>query len=377
MLNRRHFLEVLAGARLPLVCTPRGFGQSSQPAQRRWSAVQDVLDAHVGRRTIAGAVTALSYADARVTYLAAGRIALDSDRPPDENSIYRMFSTTKVVTGIAAMTLVQDGKLRLDQPVAELIPEWKSLRVAIDAKKSLESRLARTTMTMRHLLTHTSGLANWIPSAGSDLLPSKYRERGITPGDYGIRGVRPGYGPQAKTLSDVIARVAELSLAAEPGSASQYSIGYDVIGLIIERVSGKSLEAYFRERIFEPLEMTSTGFQVPPKQAARLTTNCEASSGGLIPIDRGESSVWLRPPSLPLAAQAWCRPHTISRALPGCCSVTEPSRACRFSARRSRASRARTCSPRKWSLTPGSVPGCESRSRRRSVHGNRLGRLAL
>jgi CubicO group peptidase (beta-lactamase class C family) len=204
MVNRRRFLAALAGAGVPLVRTPRGFGQSFRPAPRRWSAVQDVLDAHVARRTVAGAVTALSYADAPLTYLAAGRIALDSDRPPDENSIYRMYSTTKVVTGIAAMKLVQDGKLRLGQPVTDVIPEWKSLRVAIDAKESLESRPVRTTMTMRHLLTHTSGLAYWIPSAGSDLLPSMYRERGITPGDYGIRGVRPGYGPQAKTLSEMI-----------------------------------------------------------------------------------------------------------------------------------------------------------------------------
>ena len=298
MLNRRNFLAALAGASVPLVRTPRGFSQSSQPAHRRWSAVQNVLDEHVGKRTIAGAITALSYANAPVMYLAAGRIALDSDRAPDENSIYRLYSTTKVVTGIAAMRLVQDEKLRLDQAVTELIPEWKSLRVAIDAKRSLESRPVKTTMTMRHLLTHTSGLAYWIPAAGSDLLPSTYRERGITPGDYGIRGVRPGYGPQVKTLSDMIARVADLPLAAEPGTAYQYSIGYDVMGLIIERVSGKSLEAYFREKIFEPLKMTSTAFQVPPNQAARLTTNYEASSGGLIPIDRGESSVWLRPPSL-------------------------------------------------------------------------------
>jgi CubicO group peptidase (beta-lactamase class C family) len=297
MLNRRHFLAALTGASLPLVRMPAGFAETVRSAAG-WSRVQDVLDAHVRRRTIAGAVTALSYAGAPITYLAAGRIALDSDRRADENSIYRMYSATKVVTGVAAMRLIQDGKLRLDQPVAELIPEFNSLRVAIDAKKSLEARPARTTMTMRHLLTHTSGLAYWIPAAGSDLLPTVYRERGITPGDYGIRGVRPGYGPQVKTLSEMIARLAELPLVADPGTVYQYSVGYDVMGLIIERVSGTSLEAYFREHIFEPLKMTSSAFQVPTNQAARLTTNYEASADDLTPIDVGESSVWLRPPSL-------------------------------------------------------------------------------
>lgn len=154
-------------------------------------------------------------------------------------------------------------------------------------------------MTMRHLLTHTSGLAYWIPAAGSGLLPTIYRERGITPGDtyYRTQG-RPGYGPQVKNLSEMIARLAELPLAADPGTVYQYSVGYDVMGLIIERSSGKSLEAYFREQIFEPLKMTSSGFQVPPNQAARLTTNYEVSADGLIPVDGGESSVWLRPPSL-------------------------------------------------------------------------------
>jgi CubicO group peptidase (beta-lactamase class C family) len=96
----------------------------------------------------------------------------------------------------------------------------------------------------------------------------------------------------------MIARLAELPLAADPGTVYQYSVGYDVMGLIIERVSGTSLEAYFREQIFEPLKMTSSGFQVPTNQAARLTTNYEASADGLTPIDVGESSVWLRPPSL-------------------------------------------------------------------------------
>lgn len=297
MLNRRHFLVGLAGAGLSLLRPPRGFSQVSSSQVRRWTTVQQVVDEYVTGGEIAGAVAGLWYGGAPV-YRAAGHIALDSDVAADENSIYRLHSVTKVVTGVAAMTLIQDGKLHLDQPVADVIPEWKSLRVAIDPKKRLDSRPARTTMTMRHLLTHTSGLAYWIPSAGSDLLPSTYRERGITPGDYYTGGNRHGYGPQVRSLAEMIRRVADLPLAADPGTAYQYSMGYDVMGLVIERVSGKSLEAYFRERIFEPLNMTSTGFQVPPSQVARLTTNYEASVGGLKPIDRPESSVWLRPPML-------------------------------------------------------------------------------
>ena len=298
MLNRRHFLAVLASASFPSALMSRGFRQPRQDAPRRWSGVQDFLDAQVRSRTIAGAVVALAYGDTAVAFLTAGRIALDSDRRPDENSIYRMHSTSKVVTGIAAMSLVQDGKLRLDQPVAELIPEWKSLRVAVDPQKSLESRPARTTMTLRHLLTHTSGLSYWIPAAGSGLLPTIYRERGITPGDIGLGNARQGYGPQAKNLSEMISRLAELPLATDPGTAYLYSVGYDVVGHIIERVTGKSLEAYFRERIFGPLKMNSSGFQVTPIQAARLTTNYEVSAGGLTAIDRPESSAWLRPPTL-------------------------------------------------------------------------------
>jgi CubicO group peptidase (beta-lactamase class C family) len=298
MLNRRRFLAALALVSVPRARTTRGLGQPSRPALRRWSTVQDLLNERVKLRNIAGAVAGLSYGGEPFTYIPVGRLALDSDVAVDENSIYRLASVTKVVTGIAAMTLVEEGKLRLDQPVADVIPEWKSLGVAVDARKSLDSRPAKTIMTVRHLLTHTSGLAYWIPAMGSDPLPSAYRARGITPGDYGRPQGRPGYGPQATSLTDMIARVAELPLAADPGTVYQYSMGYDVMGLIIERVTGKPLDVYFNERIFKPLQMTSTGFQVSPAETVRFTTNYEASSAGLTPIDRPESSVWLRPPTL-------------------------------------------------------------------------------
>jgi CubicO group peptidase (beta-lactamase class C family) len=258
-----------------------------------------MVNDYVSSGKLAGAVASVSYQRQPLTHLPAGRIALDSSIPFDESSICRIYSMSKPVTGIAAMTLIEDGTQRLDQPVSDVIPELRTLRVAVDPRGGLEARPATRTMTMRHLLTHTSGLAYWTPLSGADALPSAYRERGITPGNYGARLNRPGYGPQAKGLADMISRVAELPLAAEPGTACQYSIGLDVMGLVIERVSGKSLDAYFRERIFDPLQMASTGFQVRAAEAERLTTNYNVTPNGLVPTDARETSSWLKPPTLP------------------------------------------------------------------------------
>ena len=94
-------------------------------------------------------------------------------------------------------------------------------------------------------------------------------------------------------------RVAELPLATEPGAAFQYSsIGYAILGLVIERISGNTLDVYFRERIFEPLQMTSTGFQVQRDQTSRLTTNYDVTPTGLMVTDAAESSAWLMRPTL-------------------------------------------------------------------------------
>lgn len=296
-MNRRRFIGALAGVALPGVAVRRLFAQR-RDGPRRWSAVQKMLDDYVTSRKIAGAGVAVSYNGAPLAYPAAGVIALDSSAAFDEHSICRIYSMTKPVTGIAAMALLEDGKLRLDQPVSDVIPEWRSLHVAVDPRSGLDARPATKTMTMRHLLTHTSGLAYWTPLAGTDALSAAYRERGITPGNYGARLGRPGYGPQARGLEDMIRRVAALPLAAEPGTLWRYSIGLDVMGLVIERVSGQSLEAFFRDHIFEPLKMASTGFQVPPQNTARLTTNYTVTPEGLRPTDARESSAWLSPTSL-------------------------------------------------------------------------------
>jgi CubicO group peptidase (beta-lactamase class C family) len=297
-MNRRHFLNALAGALPSALWLDNRAAWAAIRSAPRWTAVQRLLDGYVADKKIAGAAAALSYGGRPLVYLSAGHIALDSSVRFDENSLCRIYSMTKPVTGIAAMMLVEEGKIALDQAVSEVLPEFHSPRVATNIEKGLSARPTVKQMTIRHLLTHTSGLSYWTPSAGADVLPTAYRERGITPGNYGARLNRPGYGPQARNLTEMVERVAELPLLFEPGTAYNYSIGLDVMGLVIERVTGKGFDVFLRERVFEPLDMNSTGFQVMPKNAARLTTNYNVTPEGLKPTDPAATSAWLRPPTL-------------------------------------------------------------------------------
>ena len=149
-LDRRHFIQSVTAGIAGLSWPMRGLA-----AERQWTAIQKLIDGYVADKKMAGAGVAISYGGAEVRYLAAGTIAFDSQKRFDENSICRVYSMTKPVTGIAAMLLIEDGKLSLDQPVADVLPEFRALRVAIDVERSLDSRPATKTMTMRHLLTHT------------------------------------------------------------------------------------------------------------------------------------------------------------------------------------------------------------------------------
>jgi CubicO group peptidase (beta-lactamase class C family) len=296
-MDRRRFIVTLAGAAVPLAETRDLFArQGATPALQ--AKLQALLDGYAGARKLAGALVGVSINGEPVEYVRAGNVALDAKVPFDERSVCRIHSMSKPVTGIAAMCLIEDGKVRLDQPVGDVIPELKNPQVVIDIEKGLEARPARAVMTMRHLLTHTSGLGYWTPLTATDAITTAFRTRGVTPGNYGVRLNRPGFGPQAVGLDEMVKRLAELPLFAEPGTAYRYSIGLDVMGLVIERVSGKTLDAFYRERIFAPLKMASSGLQVPASAAARLTTNYDVTPGGLVPTDRRETSVWLKPPTL-------------------------------------------------------------------------------
>lgn len=295
-MERRRFVGLLAGA-VPLATTRALWAQPGPPPLQ--TKLQALLEGYIGTKKLAGALIGVSMRGEPLVYVRAGHLALDTDSPFDEHSVCRIYSMSKPVTGIAAMCLVEDGRLRLDQPVADVLAELKDPRVVIDAATSPDARPAKAVMTMRHLLTHTSGLGYWTPLTATDAITTAFRARGITPGNYGARQNRPGFGPQVASLDQMVKRLAELPLFSDPGTAYRYAIGHDVMGLVIERVSGKPLDTFYRERIFAPLKMASTGLKVPAGATPRLTTNYDVTPNGLVPTDRREASIWLKPPTLP------------------------------------------------------------------------------
>lgn len=220
------------------------------------------------------------------------------DKVVDIDTIYRIYSMTKPVTGMAAMILIGEGKMQLDQPIADFLPEFKEMTVLVDPAKSLDAVPAKNAITVRHLLTHTAGLGYTIITKGP--LLQAYLENGLAPGavtKMDIPGVpKPAPTPDFKTFSE---RLAKLPLIAEPGTKWSYSLGLDLLGRVIEVVSGMEFGAFLQSRIFDPLKMNSTYFQVPKSEIHRFTTNYGILFGTSIPIDPAGDSVYLDKPIFP------------------------------------------------------------------------------
>jgi CubicO group peptidase (beta-lactamase class C family) len=252
----------------------------------------------VAQKKVANALAAIGRGSALPEVVAAGTLALGDNTAVDIDTIYRIYSMTKPITGMAAMILIGEGKMKLDQPISDFLPEFKQMTVLVDPAKSLDAVPAKNTITIRHLLTHTAGFGYSIITKGP--LLKAYLENGITPGAVskmpipGFEGGSPT--PDLKTFSE---RLAKLPLIAEPGTKWSYSISLDLLGRVIEVASGMEFSAFLQSRIFDPLKMTSTYFQVPKSEVGRFTTNYGLLYGSLIPIDPAADSVYLDKPALP------------------------------------------------------------------------------
>lgn len=296
-LSRRRFLRASAGAGAALSLRTAAWAQTpTPPAGDVLPASTALLRDLVNSGRIAGGVAALghegSFASAGVGALVRGGTAR-----PDDRTLWRIYSQTKPITGIAVMQLIEAGRLSLDQPLAEILPEWADQRVQISAD-TLESRPAARPITIRHLLTHTAGLGYIIVTKGP--LLAEYIRLGLNPGQVsrvaipGLPAVR-----NAPLLAEFSRRLATLPLIADPGTRWSYSVSADLLGRVIEVAADMPFDRYLRERLFEPLRMADTSFRVPASKLDRLSTSYASLGGLLIPVDPAANSVYSDAPTFP------------------------------------------------------------------------------
>lgn len=229
------------------------------------SDIDAVLRRVVDEGTAPGIVAIAATAD-RVIYEGAfGRRSLNGTAPMDPGTVFRIASMTKAVTGAAAMQLVEEGRLSLDQPAGEIVEGLAEPKVleGFDGAGQPRLRPARRPVTLRRLLTHTSGFGYDVWNA--DLL--RYHQVTGTP------------APRTGKLAGLTA-----PLTSDPGTRWQYGIGIDWVGRMVEAATGKHLEAVFQERLFSPLKMVDTSFIVRSDMEARLATVHARGASGLRPL---------------------------------------------------------------------------------------------
>lgn len=297
ILTRRSLLRgtALLGAGAALGALPFGrMAFAAEGVEGQWPTVTAMLDKYVRTRKVSGMIAALGWGDKAPDFIARGREGFDDKDVSSPRSLYRAYSMTKPVTGMAAMILIDEGKIGLEQPVADFIPEFAKMQVAIDPLKSLAARPATNVMTIRHLLTHTSGLGYAV--VGKNKPSEELTRLGVNPGLVSRRKL-PGVnnGPPTPGPDEFLRRAALVPLVAEPGTKWSYSMGLDVLGLLIGRATGQSFESFVHERIFAPCGMTDSWFQVPQDASPHLTTNYALLAGRPIAIDRPGKSIYQLP----------------------------------------------------------------------------------
>jgi CubicO group peptidase (beta-lactamase class C family) len=296
MLGRRGLLAWggrLAGAGAVGAFLP---GMAWAQAAEKYPTIKAEFDSYVSSGKLPGVLATIGRASGLPDVIAVGTQGLGEKTPVNIDSLWRVYSMTKPITGMAAMILVGEGKMKLDQPISEFLPEFANMTVLTDPEKSMDAVPAKNQITVRHLLTHTAGLGYSIITKGP--LLQAYLDNGITPGIVS-RFPIPGQPtstptPDLKTFSE---RLAKLPLVAEPGTKWSYSISLDLLGRVIEVASGMDFEAFLKTRIFEPLKMNSSYFQVPKSETPRLVSNYAPVNGVLFPIDPAATSIYLDKPA--------------------------------------------------------------------------------
>lgn len=243
---------------------PKGKPEEVDMSSQRFERIHEAIQRHVDAGEISGAVTLVARRGRLVHFEAHGLMDIESKRPMQTDAIFRIASMSKPITGVAMMMLMEEGKLRLSDPVSRFLPGFKDSKVAVPRGSSGDFYVvpADRELTIRDLLTHTNGLMTG--GIGSKVGPP-----------------RPAEGD---TLANYIPRLAAVPLDFQPGTQWAYSgfAGPDTLSRIAEIVSGQPYDEFLRTRIFEPLGMKDTFFYPPGDRRSRLATLYNKSPKGLV-----------------------------------------------------------------------------------------------
>ena len=278
---------------------PFGRAAFAHDVAESWPNVAALADRYVSQRKLANLFLTFGWGQEDHAHtVGGGTLALGKPAPVDENSLFRIYSMSKPITGMATMILIDEGRLGLDQPVHEILPAFRDMRVLVDPEGPLDETVpANQPITIRMLLTHTAGLGYQIISKGP--LQKAFNEQGLIGGRVSRMPI-PGVEPvtPAPGLAVWADRLAELPLMYQPATKWSYSCSIDLLGRVIEVASGMEFEAFLKKRIFDPCGMTSTWMQVPASEAHRLTDNYGIIGSTSFPIDPGPASVYLDKPEV-------------------------------------------------------------------------------
>jgi CubicO group peptidase (beta-lactamase class C family) len=241
---------------------PESVGFSAERLKR----IHDVLQRHIAANRISGAVTLVARNGRVVHFEAHGLMDIEMRKPMRKDSLFVLASMTKPVTSVAVAMLMEEGKIRLTDPVSRFIPEFKAMKVAVSSDSGSEIRLAAVerAITIRDLLTHTSGLG----SGGAGMRQAAEIPWPIAPGE---------------TLAGHVTKWAAVPLDFQPGTRWGYSphAGFDVLARVVEVASGLPFNDFLQRRVFEPLGMNETFFVVPDHCRDRLASIYDVSNKGL------------------------------------------------------------------------------------------------
>lgn len=223
--------------------------------------IDSLMNDYIHNNWITGAVTLVVKDNELVQYKGYGYADAETKKPMRQDAIFRIASQTKAITSTGILILYEEGRLLLDQPIADFIPEFKNpvvLNTYNAADTTYTTIPARRSITIRDLLTHSSGLD--YPGIGSEKMRAIYAKAAIP----------SGLGDINANLLDKMKALARLPLSHQPGEKFTYGLSVDLLGCLIEVISGKNLNDFFMERIFRPLGMKDTYFNMPADKASRL-----------------------------------------------------------------------------------------------------------